>query len=529
MSFDALGLRPEIMRALEELDYQEPTPIQSKAIPLLLDGHDVMACAQTGTGKTAAFALPILHRLVEGEKNHLRALILVPTRELAIQVAKSVNAYATHTGLVATCAYGGVPIEPQEMMLRHGVDILVATPGRLIDHMWRGNIDYRYTEVLVLDEADRMLDMGFIKDVFEIVREIPTERQSMLFSATLGPDITRLARELLKDPIRIEVSPPASTVDKVEQFIIKVDREDKSGVLEDLIREHKMRRAIVFSKTKVGASRLASHLRRRGIRAEAIHSNRSQEERVRTLEAFRAGSIHVLVATDIAARGIDVDEITHVVNYDVPYAAEDYVHRIGRTARAGKTGMAIMLVTKEEMRVVRSIERLIGFTLPEEGGELVALGPGERKSEPSRRSATRGGERSRGPRGRNEREGGGGRERGRPRRAALPTEARLDDGPLADAAVAASPRSANGSGPTTEGARPARRRRSRNRLGPDGAGRGGEGRRERGEVASANRDGRPRGERPSGRPERGDESGEKKEKRSIVQALLGRFGFGGQD
>ncbi|MCA9755209.1 MAG: DEAD/DEAH box helicase [Candidatus Eisenbacteria bacterium] len=509
MSFQDLGLRPEIARALEEIEYREPTPIQSKAIPLLLEGNDVMACAQTGTGKTAAFALPILHRLLEGEKNHLRALILVPTRELAIQVAKNINAYAAHAGITTTCAYGGVPIEPQEMMLRHGVDILVATPGRLIDHMWRGNIDYRHTEVLVLDEADRMLDMGFIKDVLEIVREIPTDRQSMLFSATLGPDITRLSKQLLKEPVRIEVAPPASTVDKVEQFIIRVNRDEKAGVLEDLIRQHDMRRSIVFTKTKVGASRLASHLRRRGIQAEAIHSNRSQEERVRTLEAFRGGTIHVLVATDIAARGIDVDEITHVVNYDVPYAAEDYVHRIGRTARAGRTGMAIMLVTKEEMRGVRSIERLIGFSLPEEGGELVPLSAGERGSEPSRRSASR-----RGGGGRRERGGAGRRGASRGGRSGGgDRHSRQDEGVAAGASFGES----RATGETRNGAAPGgpkkRRRRKPRSGGPGEPARG----------ARTQRDQETRNDRPN--PSDRDRNG-KKEKRSIVQTLLGKLGFG---
>ncbi len=367
MSFEALGLRPEILQALEELGYNEPTPIQEQAIPKVLAGSDLMACAQTGTGKTAAFSLPILHRLAGGERAPLRALVLVPTRELAIQVAKNINSYSAHLDFECTCAYGGVPIEPQEMMLRHGVDILVATPGRLIDHMWRGNIDYRHTEALVLDEADRMLDMGFIKDVLEIVNEIPENRQSLLFSATLGGEIGRLSKKILKNPERVEVAPSASTVDQVEQMIIPISRGDKADRLERLIRDHRMERSIVFTKTKMGASKLANHLRSRGIRARAIHSNRTQEERVRTLEAFRAGDVHVLVATDIAARGIDVDEITHVVNYDVPYAAEDYVHRIGRTARAGRSGVAITLVTPEERRGIKAIERLIGFSLPLEG------------------------------------------------------------------------------------------------------------------------------------------------------------------
>jgi ATP-dependent RNA helicase RhlE len=316
----------------------------------------------------------------------------------------------------------------------------------------------------------------------------------------------------------------------VKQFIIKVDREEKSEILEDLIREHNMRRAIVFSKTKVGASRLSSHLRRRGIRAEAIHSNRSQEERVRTLEAFRAGTIHVLVATDIAARGIDVDEITHVVNYDVPYAAEDYVHRIGRTARAGKTGMAIMLVTKEEMRVVRSIERLIGFTLPEEGGELVKLSASERGSEPSRRSASGRGERSREPRRRGGRDDGG-----RPRRDRHSAAGRTNDVTREVAEVGASALAANGSGPTADGTRPPRRRRAGGRGSGEGAGRGREARRPRDEARRVDAHGETgsgprRSDRPS-RPERAraEDRGEPtKGKRSLVKTLLGKFGFGAE-
>ena len=359
MRFEDLGLGPELLRAIEESGYTQPTPIQERAIPSVLEGKDVMCCAQTGTGKTAAFALPILQRLSEKERTNLRALVLVPTRELAIQVGKSLNEYGKHLDLVATTAFGGVPIEPQQMMLRHGVDILVATPGRLIDHMWRGNIDYRNTEYLVLDEADRMLDMGFIKDVTEIIREIPVERQSMLFSATLDREIVSLAKNILRHPVRIEVAPPATTLDEVDQFLVRAERGRKRSVIEDLIRSEQMTRAIVFVRTKAGASNLARHLKERGIRASAMHGDRSQTDRVLTLEGFRAGRIHILVATDIAARGLDVDDVSHVVNFDLPYAAEDYVHRIGRTARAGRRGMAISLVGPDDAAGAEAIERLI--------------------------------------------------------------------------------------------------------------------------------------------------------------------------
>ena len=363
MSFESMGLSPEILQAVKELGYVTPSPIQLKSIPHAMAGKDLMACAQTGTGKTAAFALPILHRLSQVPKAPLRALVLVPTRELAIQVGKNIREYSKYTSLEVTTVFGGVPFDSQTMMLRHGVDILVATPGRLIDHMWRGNIDYRNTEYLVLDEADRMLDMGFIDAVREIVREIPTKRQTLLFSATLGGEIQRLSRGILIDPVKVEVAPSATTVETVDQRVIFVEQDDKQRVLEGLIQEHEMDRAIIFTRTKVGATKLASKLRQRGYRAAPIHSDRSQNERVATLEAFRAGKVNLLVATDIAARGIDVDHVGHVVNYDVPFSAEDYVHRIGRTARAGRTGMAIMLATSRDRATLHAIERLVGTSL----------------------------------------------------------------------------------------------------------------------------------------------------------------------
>jgi ATP-dependent RNA helicase RhlE len=363
MTFDELGLREELLRAIKEGGYTQPTPIQERAIPELLAGRDLICCAQTGTGKTAAFALPILQKLAETERATLRALILVPTRELALQVGESLREYGRYLDLVTTTVFGGVPIDPQERMLRRGVDILVATPGRLKDHIWRGNIDFRNTAYLVLDEADRMLDMGFIKSVREIVELLPTERQSLLFSATLDQEIKRFSRDILKDPLRIEVDPPASTLELVEQYLVRTSRGEKRSALETLIRRQAMTRTIIFARTKSGASRLAMQLRERGHKASAIHSDRSQAERIRALEGFRAGQIDFLVATDIAARGIDVDDVSHVVNYDLPYTAKDYVHRIGRTARAGRKGMAISFVTPEDERGVIAIERLISKRL----------------------------------------------------------------------------------------------------------------------------------------------------------------------
>lgn len=359
MTFEEMGLNKELLRVIREMGYTHPTPVQEQGIPRALKGHDLICCAQTGTGKTAAFAFPILQRLSEKKRAPLSAVVLVPTRELALQVDQAISDYAKYLDLESTLVYGGVPIPPQEMMLRRKPDILVATPGRLIDHMWRGNIDYRNTKYLVLDEADRMLDMGFIDEVSEIVREIPKDRQSMLFSATLDNQIQRFSKGILRNPERIEVAPPATTLDEVEQFLVHATSRQKRVTLESLINKHHMTRAIIFARTKHGASNLAGHLKDRRFRASAIHSDRSQSERVRALEGFRAGKVNFLVATDIAARGIDVDDVSHVVNYDLPLTAQDYVHRIGRTARAGRKGMAISLVTPEESKNVKAIESLI--------------------------------------------------------------------------------------------------------------------------------------------------------------------------
>lgn len=382
MTFEEMGLRDELLRAIQESGYTQPTPIQARAIPELLTGRDLICCAQTGTGKTAAFGLPILHQLAMGERADIRALVLVPTRELAMQVAEALREYGKHLELVTATVFGGVPIEPQEKALRRGVDILVATPGRLKDHVWRGNIDFRNTRYLVLDEADRMLDMGFIKAVREIVELLPEERQSLLFSATLDEEIRRLSQHILRDPLRIEVAPPASTLDAVDQFLVETSRGQKRSMLESLIRRQGMTRTLIFARTKSGASRLASQLRERGHKASAIHSDRSQSDRIRTLEGFREGRIDFLVATDIAARGIDVDDISHVVNYDLPFSTKDYVHRIGRTARAGRRGVAISLVTPEDARGIAAIERLISKKLTWMG-ERAPERPRERTHEPT--------------------------------------------------------------------------------------------------------------------------------------------------
>ena len=369
MSFESLGLATELLQAIRSCGFTTPTPIQSQAIPHLLAGRDLMGCAQTGTGKTAAFALPILHQLRGTTPGRLRALVLVPTRELAIQVGRNIREYGESLGIRSTAVYGGVPTGPQEMMLRYGVDVLVATPGRLKDHIWRGLIDFGETRFLVLDEADRMLDMGFIHDVREIISLIPTERQTMLFSATLEPDIVRLAKDILRTPVRVEVAPAATMADGIEHVMVRVDHGRKVSALAELICSRNMRRTLVFTRTRRGAHTLAVRLKRLGHRVSSIHSDKTQSQRVAALEAFRGGRIDILVATDIAARGLDVQGISHVVNYDVPRNPEDYVHRIGRTARAGQSGVAISLVAPEDVADMRSIEQLIGRRPDEHTGQ----------------------------------------------------------------------------------------------------------------------------------------------------------------
>jgi len=364
VSFSELNLAPEIARAVREQGYEAPTPIQEKAIPGVLAGRDLIGCAQTGTGKTAAFTLPILHRLRAGARGRLRALILTPTRELALQVAESLRAYGRHLRLDSAVVHGGVGLEPQQAKLRRGVDILVATPGRLLDLMGRGNVDFRSLEVLVLDEADRMLDMGFIRDVRRIVRALPARRQTLLFSATMPDEIRRLAREILRDPVNVEVAPRRSApAAGVRQTLLPVATVRKRDLLAHLLETEARGLTLVFTRTKHGANKLARHLEGRGHAVALLHGNRSQAQRTRALDSFRGGRARVMVATDIAGRGIDVEGIAHVVNYDLPNVPEDYVHRIGRTARAGATGDAISLVSPEDHPHVRGIEVLIGHAI----------------------------------------------------------------------------------------------------------------------------------------------------------------------
>jgi ATP-dependent RNA helicase RhlE len=366
--FHDFRLNDAITRALAEEKYLTPTPIQTQTIPIVMSGRDVIGIAQTGTGKTAAFALPILHRLAANprstERKSCRVLAISPTRELSAQILDSFRTYGRHLRARTALAIGGVPMGGQVRALLNGVDILVATPGRLIDLVKSNALRLGEVECLVLDEADRMLDMGFIHDIRKIVAKLPTQRQTLMFSATMPRAITELAAQMLRDPVKVAVAPAATTVERVEQRLIRADRAAKPAVLIDLLRREAIERTLIFTRTKHGADKVARGLNRAGIVAEAIHGNKSQNQRERVLAAFREGAVRILVATDIAARGIDVDGISHVINFDVPNVPETYVHRIGRTARAGAAGVAISLCDREELAFVRDIEKLIRMTVP---------------------------------------------------------------------------------------------------------------------------------------------------------------------
>jgi len=387
MQFSELGLIPPIATAVAAEGYKEPTPIQAQAIPHVLAGKDLLGLAQTGTGKTAAFALPILQRLAEGKSEEgrarsgagdaqpsrtngnsrprpIRCLILTPTRELAAQIGESFTVYGKHLTLRNTVIFGGVGMEPQKQALRNGMDILVATPGRLLDLMGQGLVDLRPLEVFVLDEADRMLDMGFIHDVKKVIAKLPHQRQTLFFSATMPREAQDLADQLLKNPETVEVVARATTAEKVDQEVFFVEKADKRALLTEILQDKAMSRVLVFSRTKHGANRIAEHLVKANIVAEAIHGNKSQNARERALAGFKSGRVRVLVATDIAARGIDVDNVTHVVNFDVPEVPETYVHRIGRTARAGASGMAMTFCDSDERQDLRNIEKLTRQAIP---------------------------------------------------------------------------------------------------------------------------------------------------------------------
>ena len=388
MKFTELGLIKPLLQAIDAQGYDTPSPVQEQAIPPVLAGKDVMAAAQTGTGKTAGFTLPILEKLSAGNKaksNQARALILTPTRELAAQVAESVRDYSTHMNLSSHVVFGGVKINPQMQKLRGGVDILVATPGRLLDLYNQNAVNFSTLEILVLDEADRMLDMGFIRDIKKIITFLPAKRQNLLFSATFSADIRALAKGLVSEPLEISVNAENSTAEKVTQWLAPVDKKRKSALLTHLIKDNAWRQVLVFTKTKHGANKLTKHLETEGLTAAAIHGNKSQGARTKALASFKDGRVQILVATDIAARGIDIDLLPNVVNFDLPNVPEDYVHRIGRTARAGNTGQAVSLVCADELNLLWDIEHVIqqhierksleGFTPVNELGESRAIRP----------------------------------------------------------------------------------------------------------------------------------------------------------
>ncbi|MGB8700658.1 MAG: DEAD/DEAH box helicase [Thermosynechococcaceae cyanobacterium] len=370
MSFRNLGLTTDLLRAVSEQGYSEPTPIQQQAIPAILQGQDVFASAQTGTGKTAGFTLPLLQRLSATHPNRgyrsPRALILTPTRELAAQVGDSVQTYGKHLPLRSTVVYGGVGIVPQIQTLRRGVDILVATPGRLLDHVGQRTLDLSQVEILVLDECDRMLDMGFIHDIRKILAGLPASRQTLMFSATFSKAIQQLAKTLLKSPTFIEVAPRNTAAEQVTQIVHPVDRNRKGDLLAYIISFHNWRQVLVFTRTKHGANRLAEQLTKDGLKTTAIHGNKTQAARTRALNDFKQGKVRVLVATDVASRGLDIDQLPYVVNFDLPNVPEDYVHRIGRTGRAGNEGRAVSLVCRDEYPFLKSIERLLNRSIAEE-------------------------------------------------------------------------------------------------------------------------------------------------------------------
>jgi len=375
MSFDSFGLHPDLMRAIAEVGYSTPTPIQVQAIPEIIAGRDVMGAAQTGTGKTAAFTLPILQRLMpyasssaSPARHPVRALMLAPTRELADQIAQNVSTYAKYVPLKSAVVFGGVDMSAQTQQLRAGVEILIATPGRLLDHVQQKTVSLSTVSVLVLDEADRMLDMGFLPDLQRIVNLLPKARQSLLFSATFSTEIRKLAKTFLNDsPVVIEVAARNATADNVTQVVYEVDRvESKRAAVAQLVKRQGLRQVIVFTNTKIGASRLARELQREGIPADAIHGDKSQGERLATLEKFKKGEVEVMVATDVAARGLDIAELPAVINFDLPYSPEDYIHRIGRTGRAGASGRAMSLMLPEDQRLLIDIEKLLKRTIPRE-------------------------------------------------------------------------------------------------------------------------------------------------------------------
>ncbi|QXZ14900.1 DEAD/DEAH box helicase [Pseudomonas sp. AO-1] len=423
MSFASLGLSEALVRAIEDAGYTEPTPVQQRAIPAVLQGRDLMVAAQTGTGKTGGFALPILERLFpnghpDKSQRHgprqPRVLVLTPTRELAAQVHESFKIYARDLKFVSACIFGGVGMNPQVQAMSRGVDVLVACPGRLLDLAGQGSVDLSHVEILVLDEADRMLDMGFVHDVKKVLARLPAKRQNLLFSATFSKDITDLAGKLLHNPERIEVTPPNTTVERIEQRVFRLPASHKRALLAHLITAGAWEQVLVFTRTKHGANRLAEYLDKHGLPAVAIHGNKSQNARTKALADFKAGEVRILVATDIAARGLDIDQLPHVVNFELPNVDEDYVHRIGRTGRAGRSGEAISLVAPDEEKLLKSIERMTKQKIAD--GDLMGFDASTieaEKPEVRERPDMRNPRNSRGPRGDGPNGGGGRKDKGK--------------------------------------------------------------------------------------------------------------------
>ncbi|WP_392559532.1 DEAD/DEAH box helicase [Orbus mooreae] len=392
MSFDSLGLNTEILRAVQEQNYTTPTPIQQQAIPIILSGKDLIASAQTGTGKTAGFVLPILQKLAESQskvtnptakgKRPIYALILAPTRELAAQIGDNIRDYSRYLAIRSLVVFGGVSINPQMMKLRGGVDILVATPGRLLDLLQKNTVELSTVKVLVLDEADRMLDMGFIHDIKRVINKLPKKRQNLLFSATFSDEIKQLSQSILQSPESVSVAKENSSSEQITQYIHRVDKSRKRELISYLIGKNQWQQVLIFTRTKYGANHLAEQLTKDGIKASAIHGNKSQGARTKALADFKNGQIRVLVATDIAARGLDIELLPYVVNYDLPHVAEDYVHRIGRTGRAQNKGQAVSLVCIDDLPQLKAIEKLLGMSIPEIKTDGFAVNPNIKASPP---------------------------------------------------------------------------------------------------------------------------------------------------
>jgi ATP-dependent RNA helicase RhlE len=524
-TFNDLGLIEPILKALHEEGYTHPTPIQQQAIPHLTQGRDLLGCAQTGTGKTAAFAIPILQELHQkpaaGPKKAIRVLILTPTRELAIQIGESFSSYGRHLSLKHTVIFGGVGQKPQTDALHRGVDIVVATPGRLLDLMGQGYVHLNGLEVFVLDEADRMLDMGFIHDVKKVIAKLPAKRQTLFFSATMPPEIAKLANSILTNPVKVEVVPQSTTAETIDQHLLYVDRTDKNKLLLHLLQGEAIREALIFTRTKHGANKVAKVLNQAGFGAEAIHGNKSQSARQQALKNFKEGKLRALVATDIAARGIDIDGLTHVINFDLPNVPETYVHRIGRTGRAGASGKALSFCDHEEKEYLRDIQRLIKREVPVLTDHPFVMTGGPKKAEPEVREPRQ----PRGPgRGGNQRaRSGGGRNEGRPQRAAGERSGDRRDGQRSPAPGGGQPREQrpqHARSSESRGNRPQHPRSNEQRSDRPQPARNGERRNDRGPRPGGNRDSRPPQPRTDNRPNENRQSAGKPDYAKLTKEIF---------